>query len=120
MGFKKRPPKTGNDVATKADVIEQVEQAVTKLSADMAALEKRVLLQIGESANHVVDVLGKQLASQINSAFERMEDHIGVVEDKYSGTPPKVATLREEFDDHRGDFVVHNRPPRAKPSPAMR
>jgi hypothetical protein len=66
---------------------------------DLAAMEKRLLLEMGHIVNVVIEQIGAKVA---------------VIDEKYDGP---VREVRADLDAHRADFSLHTRP---APSPAKR
>jgi len=63
--------------------------------ADMAALREEI---------------GGDVERHVNAAFEAFATRFDVLEHKHADTPAKVDRLREEFDEHRCDVRLHNKP----------
>jgi len=74
---------------------EQLAAGQQSLRAEMAAMERRMLAEIGHALDVAVEQLGK---------------HVSVVDDKYRDLPPEVAKIRSDLDEHRGDTRIHRKP----------
>lgn len=84
--------------ATKRDV----KLLGAELRGEMAAQEKRLLLEFGRMANSIMEHVSKE---------------IGVIIDRLDGQHQQ---LRTEFDAHRKDFSLHKRPRSVAPKRATR
>jgi hypothetical protein len=69
------------------------------LEKQLAAMEKRLLFEIGNAVNVVIEQIGAKVA---------------VFDEKYDGP---VRQVRADLDAHRADFSLHTRP---APSPPKR
>jgi len=86
-----------NEPATKKDLAD----LTTKLASkdDLAAMEKRLVLEIRHAANVMIEKIGAKIA---------------VIVEKHDGP---VRQVRADLDAHRADFSLHTRP---APSPPKR
>lgn len=85
-----------SDMATKAELQSAIERLEGRLTGDMQAMERRLLLEIGNALNIAVEQIGSK---------------IGVVDEKYRPVARQIVTLGADLADHKIDFVLHKRPP---------
>jgi len=86
----------------------EMSEMKTEMKTEMSAMKTELLLEIGQAASRVANVM-----------MEHIQTLISVVDEKYQDLPPLHAKLRVDFDDHMADRRLHTRLP-AAPSKRVR
>lgn len=91
-----------DDLVTKGYLREQFSifraEFGAELRGEMAAMEKRLLYEIGHAVNVIVEQTGAKVAA--------------VLDDKYAPLQPRIALVERSLEEHRADYTLHKRPRR--------